>query len=184
MSKTNTREQLLTTAADLFYRQGFRAIGVDTISASSGVGKMTLYRQFQSKDELIVAYLNEANARFQETFDQIISSAPTPRAAILNFFDLLASLANEPTCHGCPFLNVIVDFPELDYPGHEVALAHKNTVRTKFRNLCAQAGHTDPETAADSLFLLMDGAYMAIRMYGNGGPAARVRMAAEKILAD
>ena len=81
MAKTKTREQLLSTAADLFYREGFRAIGVDTISAVSGVSKMTLYRQFQSKDELIVAYLNESNAQFWEWFEAVTASAPVPREA-------------------------------------------------------------------------------------------------------
>jgi AcrR family transcriptional regulator len=182
MPKTGTREQLLSTAAYLFYREGFRAIGVDTISAVSGVGKMTLYRQFQSKDELIVAYLNEANQQFWEWFERVTSSAPTPREKILAFFAALAEQATKPSCHGCPFLNVIVDFPDPTYPGHTVALEHKNAVRNRFRDLAQQAAHPDPEGVADGLFLLMDGAYMAIRLHGTGGPATRVREAAEKLL--
>ena len=184
MAKTKTREQLLSTAADLFYREGFRAIGVDTISAVSGVSKMTLYRQFQSKDELIVAYLNESNAQFWEWFEAVTASAPGPREKILAFFSALSGQATQPSCHGCPFLNLIVDFPDLNYPGHAVALEHKNAVRNRFRDLAAQAEHPDPEGAADGLFLLMDGAYMAIRLYGTGGPAASVRRAAERLLAD
>jgi AcrR family transcriptional regulator len=182
MPKTNTHEQLLTTAAELFYREGFRAVGVDTISAASGVGKMTLYRQFQSKDELIVAYLNEANAQFWSIFEEVTSKAKTPREKILAYFEALAGLAKQPACHGCPFLNVIVDFPDLNYPGHKVAIAHKNAVRIRFRELAAEAGHPDPQGVADQLFLLMDGAYMAIRLYGTGSPAIRAREAAEKLL--
>jgi AcrR family transcriptional regulator len=182
MPKTNTREQLLSTAGDLFYREGYRAVGVDTISAVSGVGKMTLYRQFQSKDALIVAYLNQADARFWEIFDQVTGQAQTPRGKILAFFDALGRLASEPACHGCPFLNIIVDFPELNHPGHAVAIAHKAAVRTRFRDLASQADCADPEAVADGLFLLMDGAYMAIRMYGTGGPALRVGQVAEMLL--
>lgn len=182
MPKTNTRDQLLATAAELFYREGFRAIGVDTISAASGVGKMTLYRQFQSKDELIVAYLNSANAQFWDWFERVTTSAPTAREKILAFFEALAGQAAQPTCHGCPFLNVIVDFPAPDYPGHALALAHKQAVRERFRDLAAQAGQPDPQATADGLFLLMDGAYMAIRLYGSGGPALGVRQAAQALL--
>jgi AcrR family transcriptional regulator len=182
MPKTKSREQLLGTAADLFYREGFRAVGVDTISAVSGVGKMTLYRQFQSKDELIVAYLNESNVRFWEWFERVTALAPTPREKILAFFDALAEQATKPSCHGCPFLNVTVDFPDLSYPGHGVAIEHKKAVRNRFRDLAAEAGCVEPEQVADGLFLLMDGAYMAIRLYGTGGPALGVRKAAESLL--
>ena len=182
MPQNNTRSQLLATAADLFYREGFRAVGVDTISAVSGVGKMTLYRQFLSKDDLIVAYLTDANTRFWAWFEHLTAEAATPREKILVFFDALAGLAQEPACHGCPFLNVIVDFPDLTYPGHAVAIAHKNAVRERFRDLAAESGHPQPEMAADGLLLLMDGAYMAIRLYGTGGPAAGVRQAAESLL--
>jgi AcrR family transcriptional regulator len=183
MPKINTREQLLNTAADLFYREGFRAIGVDTISAASGVGKMTLYRQFQSKDDLIVAYLNEANAQFWGWFEQVTQAVPDPRGKILAFFEALSDLSSKPSCHGCPFLNVVVDFPDPLHPGHAVALEHKNSVRTRFLYLAIQAGVADPEGAADSLCLLMDGAFMAVRMYGADGPALRVKQAAEKVLA-
>lgn len=182
MRKSQSRQQLLATAGDLFYREGFRAVGVDTISAASGVGKMTLYRQYQSKDELMVAYLNDSDERFWAWFEAVTGPAPTPREKILAFFDALADQSTRPTCHGCPFLNVIVDFPDLGHPGHAVALAHKQAVRRRFHELAVQMDDPDPEGLADGLFLLMDGAYMAVRLHGVGGPAAQVRKAAERLL--
>jgi len=183
MPRINTRAQLLATASDLFYREGYRAVGVDTISAVSGVGKMTLYRQFRSKDELISAYLDEADTRFWTWFEHSTAGAEDPRGKILAFFDAMAGLATQPSCHGCPFLNVIVDFPDPAHPSHAAAVAHKEAVRDRFRGLAARAGSADPDGTADSLLLLMDGAFMAIRLYGTGGgPALQVRKAAEKIM--
>ena len=91
-----------------------------------------------------------------------------------------------PECYGCPFLNVATEYPEADYPGHQVALEHKQSVRTRFRQLAKQAGATKPEVLADQLFLLMDGAYMASRMFGaksTKNPAVHVAEAA-RILID
>lgn len=183
MPKNNTREQLLATASDLFYREGFRAVGVDTISAVSGVGKMTLYRHFQSKDELIVAYLNQTNQRFWDWFEEVTASAAGPRQKILAFFSALAEQANEATSHGCAFLNCAVDFPDLNHPGHILSLRHKDAVRRRFRTLAAEANLPDPDGIADGLLMLMDGAYMSIRLYGPGSPATRVHQAAERLLA-
>lgn len=182
MPPRNTRQQLLDTAAYLFYREGFRSIGVDTISAISGVGKMTLYRHFASKDDLIVAYLQEANEQFWVWFEQAAAQAPTPQAKILAFFKALADLASKPTCHGCPFLNVAVDFPDPAHPGHAVALEHKNAVRARFREYAAQSGHPAPDQVADHLLLLMDGAFMSVRLYGTDGPAKEAARAAERLL--
>jgi AcrR family transcriptional regulator len=182
MPKQNAREQLLAAAADLFYREGFRAVGVDTISAVSGVGKMTLYRHFSSKDDLIVAYLNEANAQFWAWFEKAVENAPTPRQKIVAFFESLAELASKPICHGCPFLNAAVDFPDPVHPGHAVALEHKNAVRARFRDLVEQAGYANPDRLADQLLLMMDGAFISIRLYGMDGPALYVARAAETLL--
>lgn len=178
-----TRRRLLDTAAALFFRDGYRATGVDTIVAESGVSKMTLYRHFPSKDDLIAAYLQETNDLFWGWFDAAAATASDPRGQLLAFFAALETLVNKPTCYGCPFLNAVVDFPERDHPGHRIALAHKNAVRARFRELAAQAGAATPELLADHLLLLMDGAFMAVRMYGEHNPAVYVSEAAAQLIA-
>ena len=182
MEKQTPREKLLATAADLFYREGFRATGVDAISEASGVGKMTLYRHFPSKDDLIAAYLNDANTQFWAWFESSIALADTPRNKILAFFRSLGELADKPFCHGCPFLNAAVDFPDALHPGHAIALAHKNAVRERFIDLAEQADLVDPVMLADQLMLLMDGAFISIRMYGTQSPASQVSHAVETLL--
>ena len=93
-------------------------------------------------------------------------------------------LAARPACHGCPFLNAAVDFPEVSHPGHAVAIEHKNAVRARFRQLAVQAGAPAPGLLADHLLLLMDGVFISIRMYGAGGPAMHVVSAVAQLLAE
>jgi AcrR family transcriptional regulator len=178
-----SRRQILDTAAELFFRQGYRAVGIDTIVAESGVAKMTLYRHFPSKDELIVAYLKESNEKFWEWFHESTAGrAGGARGQLLAFFEALGKLARSPKCHGCPFLNAVVDFPERDHPGHQVAREHKEAVRARFRDLARQAGARRPGALAEHLILLMDGAFMAVRVSGANNPAARVAEAADALI--
>jgi AcrR family transcriptional regulator len=166
----------------MFYQHGYRAIGVDTLAEESGIGKMTLYRHYPSKDELIVAYLKDSNEVFWRNFEEITKDAPTPREKLLAFFESLQDYVNTPVCYGCPFLNVATEYPKTDYPGHQVAIEHKQSVRARFRQLAKEAGARKPEVLADQLFLLMDGAYMASRMFGTKNPASHLASAAKTLI--
>ncbi|NUN99387.1 MAG: TetR/AcrR family transcriptional regulator [Saprospiraceae bacterium] len=177
------KDKVFQTAARLFYQNGYRAIGVDTLAAESGIGKMTLYRHYPSKDDLIVAYLRDSNEIFWRNFEEITKDAPTPREKLLAFFQGLQEYVSAPACYGCPFLNVATEYPETDYPGHQVAIEHKQSVRARFRQLAKDTGAKKPDVLADQLFLLMDGAYMASRMFGAENPAAHLAEAA-RILID
>lgn len=183
-AKISAREVILETAANLFFREGFRAVGVDTIIKRADVAKMTLYRHFPSKDDLIKAYLQDTNNKFWAWFDESTAqAADQPAAQLIAFFKALEKLVTSPQCYGCPFLNVVVDFPEGGHPGHQVALEHKQAVRSRFRELAHQAGARAPHMLADQLLLLMDGAFMAVRMYGADNPGAQVAAAAESLIA-
>ena len=176
------KDKVFQTAARLFYQDGYRAIGVDTIAAESGIGKMTLYRHYPSKDDLIVAYLKDSDATFWNGFEQLTKDAATPREKILVFFQGLQDYVTTSACYGCPFLNVATEYPETDYPGHQVAIEHKQTVRAKFRQLAKEAGAKNADMLADQLFLLMDGAYMASRMFGAKNPASHLAEAAQILI--
>jgi AcrR family transcriptional regulator len=182
---SSPKDALFGTAARLFYQHGYRATGVDTIAAESGIGKMTLYRHFPSKDDLIVAYLRDSNAMFWEYFEANTRGAATAREKLLAFFTSLQLYTLTPACYGCPFLNVTSEYPETDYPGHQVALEHKASVRRRFLELSAEAGAAQPEILADTLVLLMDGAYMAARVFGPSpdSPASHVAEAAAQVIA-
>jgi AcrR family transcriptional regulator len=176
------KDQVFQTASRLFYQNGYRAVGVDTIAAESGIGKMTLYRHYPSKDDLIVAYLQDSDRMFWQNFEEITKETDSPREKLLSFFEALQKYVSTPACYGCPFLNVATEYPDPDYPGHQVALAHKQSVRARFRQLAKQAGARNPDRLADQLFLLMDGAYMASRMFGPENPATQVASAARTLI--
>ncbi len=176
------RDKVFQTASRLFYQNGYRAVGVDTIAAKSGIGKMTLYRHYPAKDDLIVAYLKNSDQLFWNNFELITRDAATACEKLLAFFQSLQEYVKSPTCYGCPFLNVATEYPETDYPGHQVALEHKQSVRIRFRQLAKEAGAKKPDVLADQLFLLMDGAYMASRMFGIKNPAAHLAEAAQTLI--
>src|SRR4030065_2658431 len=102
---TTPKDKLFQPAARLFYQHGYRAIGVDTIAAESGIGKMTLYRHYPSKDDLIVAFLHQSNEDFWSYFEQSTNDSATAREKLLAFFQALQNYAVSPECYGCPFIN-------------------------------------------------------------------------------
>lgn len=178
----SVRERILETAQRLFYRDGFRAVGVDTIIAEAGVAKMSLYRHFPSKDDLIVAYLEESNRQYWEWLDGAVDELDDPEQKLLGMFEAIEKLATSPECLGCTFQSTAAEFPDQDHPGHEVALAHKKRVRDRFAQLAREAGLRDPDELGNQLLLLMDGAWVAARMYGPDSPATSLTDAARRLL--
>jgi AcrR family transcriptional regulator len=174
------KEKLFQTAARLFFQHGYRAVGVDTIAFESGISKMTLYRHFPSKDDLIAAYLHEIDRDFWRYYELSTQTAVSAREKLLAFFQALQDYVTSPACYGCPFINVASEYPEADYPGQQIALAHKQSVRDHFLHLASEAAARQPEALADALLLLMDGAYISARMYGesSSNPASHVADAA------
>jgi AcrR family transcriptional regulator len=180
---STARQQILDTASALFYHNGFRAVGIDTIVEQSGVAKMTLYRYFPSKDDLIVAYLERSNLSFWEWFEQAIASAgDDPRRQLYALFEGVAALCASPQCLGCTFQHAAADFPSLDHPGHRLALAHKRQALERLREMAANAGAPEPVALAEQLLLLMDGAFVASRMFGKDSHARQVTQAAALLL--
>lgn len=178
------KHKLFQTAARLFFQRGYRAVGVDTIAAESGIGKMTLYRHFSSKDDLINAFLQESDRDFWDHFEQNIQGAKTPRDKLIAFFQGLQDYVTSPACYGCAFINLAGEYPEPEYAGHKIALEHKQAVRARFLQLAREAGASQPEALADGLLLIMDGAYIAARMYGATAenPAAHVAEAVAHLI--
>ena len=180
--KPAARERILEAAGRLFLRDGFRAVGVDTIIAEAGVAKMTLYAHFPSKDDLIVAYLERANEQFWEWLDGASAGVDDPRARLVAMFDAVAKLANSPQCLGCTFQGTAAEFPDPEHPAHRVALAHKRSVLARLRTLAEDAGLRAPETLAEQLLLLMDGAWVAARMFGPDNHGAQAAPAAKALI--
>ncbi len=176
------RERILEAADTLFYRDGFVGVGVDTIIAKSRVAKMTLYRHFPSKDELIVAYLERADQRFWVWFDKSLGRGE-PLEQLLHLFESLGQFTTSPQCFGgCMFQHAAADFPDPDHRAHQVALGHKTAVLRRLSDLAERAGADDPGGLAAQLLMLMDGAFVAAGMFGTDSAAAHVGSAANALI--
>jgi AcrR family transcriptional regulator len=187
-TSAQTREHVLQVANDLFYWDGIRATGVDTIAARAGVAPTTLYRLFASKDDLVAAYVERADRLYREWFTEATETAgPDPRERILALFDALGEQVQPERCRGCPFLMALAEFPDADLPAHRHAVAMKAWVRGRLGELVDELAQTqaiaDPAALADHLSLVMEGVYASAQALGADGPAQRARALAETLLA-
>lgn len=166
-NSNSARARILDAATKLFYAQGSRAVGIDAVISESGVAKMSLYRNFESKDELIGAWLEHVNAEYWERFDRAIEPhAGHPRDQIRAIMRGLAERSSKPGYRGCPFLNTGLDYAEHDHPGRKIAVIHKKTLGEKLLRLCRDLGVFDPESLARQLVLLVNGAQATAGMLG------------------
>lgn len=183
-AKGAARDHILDVAGHLFYEHGIRTIGVDTIVAQAQVAKTTLYDHFPSKDHLIRAYLEAQDVVFWQGFDATIAQYEgNPRAALAAIFAMLEAQIATPQSIGCPFLSAVAEFPELEHPGHQVALAHKQQLRERLGALAAAAGATAPQLLADQLLMLLDGAFASKRVFRSAtSPAAHLSHTVRMVL--
>jgi AcrR family transcriptional regulator len=177
------RERILQTANDSFYREGIRAVGVDTLIARSGVAKMSFYRSFRSKDELICAYLEHCASEYWNWWADVIGPrAHEPKKQLKALFVATARRVLGPGYRGCPFDNTLVEFPDSGHPAHEVIVRFKAERRARLRHLAQAAAAVDPERLADELGILLEGSPSCAESKRGDGPAAALVRAAEIII--
>jgi AcrR family transcriptional regulator len=156
----SARERILATANELFYREGVRAIGVDTVVERSGVSKTTLYRLFESKDALIAAFAAERNRLNWEWWYRIEKQhADDPRALLEALLSEIARRVGGPAYRGCPFLNLATEFPDDNHPGRIAARANKEELRARLATIVAKLDVGDPDRVASQMAMLVNGAY-------------------------
>lgn len=163
------QQYLLNAAVELFHAEGVRAVGVDAVVKRAGVNKMCLYRQYSSKDELILAYLDYMHERSLSFMDAAIASQEgDPRAQMLQVFLDLATRASKPGYRGCPFVNVAAEFPDPEHPARKAVLGYKAEVIQRFTRLAEAASAGEPDALVAALCLILDGAYTSSQTHGAG----------------
>jgi AcrR family transcriptional regulator len=179
------RERILAVARDLFYRHGIRAVGVEAIAEAAGTNKMTLYRHFPSKDELVAECLRQFAAKADAMWDHIEAVHPGDARAQLTAWvaAMGAHLANVEE-RGCAMCNAAVELPDKTHPARRVIEAFKTAQRNRLARLCGAAGAPQAELLADELFLLLEGARVSVQSVGREGPGARFVRMAEATIAD
>jgi AcrR family transcriptional regulator len=178
------RERLLAAASDLFYRYGIRAVGVDAIAEAAGTNKMTLYRHFASKDELVAEYLRGFARDADHFWSQLeIDHPEDPPARLQAWLRAMGGKLSKRDERGCAFCNAAVELPEREHPARRVIETHKTAQRDRLVKLCGAVGLAQPESLADELFLLFEGARISVQSVGPEGPAARFVRMGEAIIA-
>ena len=175
-------ERLLEAAADLFYREGIRAVGVDTISAEAGVSKRTLYNRFGGKDELVAEYLRRRDERWRVYLRDQTAGVVDPGERLLAVFGAYEEWLVGEDFRGCAFANAAAEIPDPDHPARIVARRHKEGVREHLAALAREAGFDEPEALAERLLLLLEGAAATAAMRRSSEPLEVARSLALELL--
>ncbi|MEA2330341.1 MAG: hypothetical protein QOH58_479 [Thermoleophilaceae bacterium] len=180
----SARERILQTAYDLFSHHGIRAVGVDRIVAESGVAKMSLYRHFPSKDDLVLTFLQQREERWTNEWlrAEAESRGDTAAERMLAIFDVFGEWFVIDDFEGCSFINVLLEFDEREHRVRLATVEHLRNIRSFLHQLAAEAGAEDPEALAHKWHILMKGSIVAAGE-GDRLAAQRAREIGELLLA-
>ncbi|RUP11072.1 TetR/AcrR family transcriptional regulator [Hyphomicrobium sp.] len=173
LAAKSPRERILIAARDLFYRHGVHAVGVETIAETALTNKMTLYRHFRSKDDLIVVYAQQLANEGDEVLDRILSeNLANPQKQVDAWVDHVEDVLTNKLERGCALANAAVEL-DTGHPARAVIEAYKQRKHDRLVGLFRAARYRDPNLLADEVFLLFEGARISIQC-GGKGPALRV----------
>ena len=177
------RERIISTARDLFRKHGIRGIGVDAIADVAGTNKMTLYRHFGSKDDLVVACLRDVARDAEAIWDGFEAAHPDDPLAQLHAWVRCGAECAGGDGRGCDMANVAVELAESDHPARYVIEEFKTAQRDRLARLCRDAGIAKADLLADTLSLLLEGARVSRQSAGVEGPCARFITIGEAVIA-
>jgi AcrR family transcriptional regulator len=173
-------QRVLSAASRLFYANGVRAVGIEWIVAESGVAKASLYRHFQSKDELVAAFLEREDREFWQQWDGVVAAAANAKSELMVLLDWIGMRVSSDGYRGCPQINVAAEFADPEHPARKIRRRHKVAMRERLRDIVGRIGVTRPDDTSDQLALLIDGAFTsdgrlaktnAVRILQNGADA-------------
>ncbi len=183
--RISPRDRILCAAAELFYRHGIRAVGVDAIAEAADSNKMTLYRHFSSKDQLVAEYLRHCARGAERCWERFEKRHPGEALAQLRrgWLKEMADHIADPDQRGCPVANAAVELPEKGHPARRVIEALKLADRNRLVALCRAAALSEPDMLADELHLLLEGARVTAQSVGAKGVGARLVRMGEALIA-
>jgi len=178
VERSRPRDRILETARDMFHKHGIKGVGVDAITEAAGTNKMTLYRHFESKDDLIVECLRANAAKAGAMWDTFEAEFPGDKLAQLHAWVRKAAAMLNADGRGCDMANAAAELAEPDHPARLVIKELKEAQRERLVTLCRDAGIGQAELLADTLSLLFEGARVSVQTVGAEGPSTQfVRMA-------
>ena len=186
---TDVRQRILETAMDLFYRQGYRATGINQVIKESGVAKASFYAHFPSKNDLFYEYAREMASRDIAMVHQEVDALPTARERFFGPLRILVPWFSETGWRGCPFQNIMPEIPPEDQRARMVTRQHKVNFRSYFRKLAADLVQEEPDlkaldcdAIADAYLILFEGSLAAAVGYQDSWPVESAERVLETLL--
>jgi AcrR family transcriptional regulator len=176
-----TRAKILDAAAELFYERGVHAVGVNEIAARARASKLSMYRYFPAKHDLVEGMLAEHSDRIHAWLERKTAGAAPGPDRVLSVFDLLIGWFAQPGYHGCTVVNTVTD-TRADPAVAAIARRHLARYRQLLEERARQAGTRDPAAMARKLLLLIEGASVVTAIDGTPDAGADARQAAEELL--
>jgi AcrR family transcriptional regulator len=165
--RTPPRQRILEAADDLFRRVGIRGVGVEALAEAAGTNKMTLYRHFASKDELVAEWVRGIVEKKEAEWDVIAAEHPgDPQAQLVDWSRRVAKKFAEMEERGSALGNALAELPEADHPARRVIDEHRVREHERVRALCREAGFPEPELAADQFYMMIEGAKACVQCIG------------------
>lgn len=178
----STQEKILLTASRLFYNQGIRATGIDTIIREAGISKMSLYKYYASKNDLIVAYLLRQEKIFMKRYESKALKIESPKDKLLAVFDINNESMESDEYRGCPFFNALSEFLIDEEPVRKVALEIFNRFWLLIVNLAEQSEINQPNSLASQLTMLLYGSIASVQVNRYAGATNHAKEIAEILI--
>jgi AcrR family transcriptional regulator len=170
------RDRILNVAGSLFYKEGYRAVGIDRIIAESNVAKATFYKYFPAKDDLIVAWIEAAEKMANENLPGL--DVPDPLFA---YADRLIDIAKSPRCMGCTYQGTASEFVDVSHPAHAKSIRIKQRVIAALALRAIRQNVPDANDVANNIFLFLEGVWASVRMLRGAAPLAGAKAAVRKL---
>ncbi|WP_300616598.1 TetR/AcrR family transcriptional regulator [Dokdonella sp.] len=191
-AKPRVRDRIRDSAADLFYRHGIRGVCVDAIVEDAGTNKMSFYRSFPSKDDLVAEYLSDQACEYWSWWDAAVAPhAGDPRRQVEALMQAVVDLVksgSKPDCgcrssRGCALGNAAVEIPEENEKLGAIVHEYKTEIRRRLRKYAREMGAREPDVLGDALMLLIEGGYYTrLTFPGNSGPVTAIAKAARALI--
>jgi AcrR family transcriptional regulator len=170
------RERILATAGSLFYKEGFRGVGIDRVIAEANVAKATFYKHFPSKDDLIVAWISRAQGMGQAGVPSIDSQTP-----LYDYMDHMIEIARQDWCLGCTFQVSASEFVDVHHPAHAASKQVKEAVLAELEVRGSRQGLVNAKIVAQHMYLLLEGVWASVRMLQGEAPLDHAKEAVRKL---